>query len=373
MNWQPSAPSVQSPTPSYVSYFVASATNQAPQVTTSIGNQSLAARDLLELNVAGNFSDPDTDPLVYTASLTDGSPLPSWLWIGTAGLLTGSAPINAAGASLPIQITATDPNAHSVSQSFMLNVTPEAHGETGGQFSVNGAGNQAVVATNALGNEVVISTTSNNSLVGQLYNAQGQASGSQFVVATASGNDVPGLPAVAENAAGDFVVTRVESTNGSAPTALDIPLWSDPQNFYLQAFNATATPSGSAMQLAIPSGYADPNSEVPQGIPQVVADGTGEFDVAWLGASLPSNTTLWLQRFDAGGNALDSPVNALGGNFSTPFQQQAVLGIAADGEGNLTLMWGTDAATGTPNPVAGTINIQQFDVNDNPIGSARRR
>ncbi len=372
INWHQSISSAPNQSPSYVSYYVASATNQAPQTAAAISNQSVAACDLYQLSLAADFTDPDSDPLTYSAVLSDGSPLPSWLSLDSTGLLSGIPPLNIAGASYPIQVTATDMNGASVSETFTLSVTPEAHGETGGQFSVNGTGNQVAVATNASGTEVVISATANGSIVGQLYSSQGQASGSQFVVTAASGNDLPGLPAVAENAAGDFVVTWVESTNGATPTTLDIPGLLSAQAFYMQAFNASAIPSGPATQLALPSGNANPNGQLPQGVPQVVADGTGEFDVAWLGTSLSSNTTVWLQRFDAGGAAQGNPVNALGSSFSIPnplFDQQPFVGIAADNAGDLTLMWGTNGTAYAPTTVTGTINIQRFDANNNPLGS----
>ena len=167
------------------------------------------------------------------------------------------------------------------------------------------------------------------------------------------------------NAAGDFVVTWVESANGAPPSSSDYPGFPDPQVFYMQAFNASATPSGPATQLTLPSGQS------PQGIPQVVADGTGDFDVAWLSTNSTFQTTLWLERFDAGGTA-GSPVNVLGSSFSTPNpnQQQTFLGIAADAAGDLTLMWGVSGAIGAQPPVTGSINVQRFDANNNPIGGA---
>jgi hypothetical protein len=349
----------------YISYFVASATNQAPQTVGTISDQSVAARDVVQTNLSGYFTDPESDPLVYSLTVPGGGLLPSWLSLTDAGVLSAVPPLTAAGLSYPLQITATDMNGASVSEIFALDVTSEAHGQTGNQFPVNTNSKQAVVASNADGDEVVISTSANNNLVGQLYNSQGQASGSQFTVASANFDNVPGLPSVAMNAAGDFVVTWVESANGEAPLTSDVPSAFEPQVVYMRTFNAQAAPGGPATPLALP------NNEVPQGIPQVVADGTGEFDVAWLSTSTTFQTTLWLQRFDAGGTAQTSPINALGSTFSTPNPavQETYLGISADAVGNLTLMWGV-GGTGGPSPSTGTINAELLDANNNAIGSA---
>ena len=78
--------------PTFFGYYVASATNQAPQIATPISDQSVAANDLFQLNVAGNFTDPDSDPLVYSATSFESDSLPSWLSITGAGLLKGIPP-----------------------------------------------------------------------------------------------------------------------------------------------------------------------------------------------------------------------------------------------------------------------------------------
>ncbi len=71
---------------------------------------------------AGLFADPDGDSLTVTATLSDGSPLPSWLTFD-GSTFTGTPPANFNG-SVAITLTATDPSAASVSQAFTLTVNP---------------------------------------------------------------------------------------------------------------------------------------------------------------------------------------------------------------------------------------------------------
>jgi Putative Ig domain/Domain of unknown function (DUF5122) beta-propeller len=70
---------------------------------------------------AGAFEDPDIDTLVYTATLSTGSPLPTWLSFDAATLtFAGTPPVGAS--TLAITVTATDPGGLSVSDAFVRRV-----------------------------------------------------------------------------------------------------------------------------------------------------------------------------------------------------------------------------------------------------------
>ncbi|MBN3117414.1 putative Ig domain-containing protein, partial [Pectobacterium brasiliense] len=72
---------------------------------------------------AGTFSDPDGDTLTLSATLADGSPLPSWLSFDPAiGTFSGT-PGNGDVGALVIRVTATDGSNTSISTSFGLTVT----------------------------------------------------------------------------------------------------------------------------------------------------------------------------------------------------------------------------------------------------------
>ncbi|MER3384159.1 putative Ig domain-containing protein [Pectobacterium aroidearum] len=98
--------------------------NQAPVISTPIPPQSVAQDGGFNFTVpAGTFSDPDGDALTLSATLADGSPLPSWLRFDPAiGTFSGT-PGNGDVGTLVIRVTATDGSNTSVSTSFGLTVT----------------------------------------------------------------------------------------------------------------------------------------------------------------------------------------------------------------------------------------------------------
>ncbi len=91
--------------------------NDQPVVVTPIGAQAATEDVAYYLNVAGNFSDPDNDSLIFSAV-----GLPASLSISSAGLITGS-PTNdeASVGSYNVMVTASD-GALSVVDSFVLTV-----------------------------------------------------------------------------------------------------------------------------------------------------------------------------------------------------------------------------------------------------------
>ncbi|MDY4387063.1 putative Ig domain-containing protein [Pectobacterium aroidearum] len=98
--------------------------NQAPVVSTPIPPQSVAQDGGFNFTVpAGTFSDPDGDALTLSATLADGSPLPSWLHFEPAiGTFSGT-PGNGDVGTVVIRVTATDGSNTSISTSFGLTVT----------------------------------------------------------------------------------------------------------------------------------------------------------------------------------------------------------------------------------------------------------
>ncbi|POE02606.1 putative Ig domain-containing protein [Pectobacterium odoriferum] len=98
--------------------------NASPIVSGTIAAQSIAQGDTLNVTLpAGTFTDPDGDTLTLSATLADGTPLPSWLSFNPAtGTFTGT-PDNGDVGSLTIKVTATDGSNASVSTTFGLTVT----------------------------------------------------------------------------------------------------------------------------------------------------------------------------------------------------------------------------------------------------------
>jgi hypothetical protein len=99
--------------------------NDAPILNEAIGDGTAVADQLFSLTLAANaFIDIDADDhLTYTATLTNGEPLPAWLSFDpNTGTFSG-VPNRSDTASLSIQVMATDLTGANSSDVFGLEVT----------------------------------------------------------------------------------------------------------------------------------------------------------------------------------------------------------------------------------------------------------
>ncbi|RYY76393.1 MAG: DUF4347 domain-containing protein [Gammaproteobacteria bacterium] len=97
-------------------------TNDAPTVANAIPNQNATEDSVFNFQFASNtFNDVDVgNTLTYTAQLNGGGALPSWLTFNaTTGTFSGT-PINANVGTLSIDVTATDGNGGTVTDTFNL-------------------------------------------------------------------------------------------------------------------------------------------------------------------------------------------------------------------------------------------------------------
>ena len=110
--------------------------NSAPVRNTAIPNGSTQVTRAYNLDVSGNFGDPDGDTLTFSAVqeitqfepeigevFTFYVPLPTWLTLNSNGQFSGTPPSSESGSSYTIIVTATD-GYSSVTDEFVLNVTP---------------------------------------------------------------------------------------------------------------------------------------------------------------------------------------------------------------------------------------------------------
>ncbi len=100
-------------------------TNHAPETGNSLAEQNTTVGQAWSYALpAGSFTDADGDTLTYSATLVDGSALPSWLTIDSAtGALSGTP--DTVG-NVDVVITAADPTGETATQTLSLNiVTPE--------------------------------------------------------------------------------------------------------------------------------------------------------------------------------------------------------------------------------------------------------
>lgn len=101
------------------------AANTPPVVAAPIADQTAAEEAGFSFTVpAGTFTDADGDDLSLTATLADGSPLPSWLTFDPATATFAGTPDDPDIGALTVRVTATDPAGAAVSDSFGLSVTP---------------------------------------------------------------------------------------------------------------------------------------------------------------------------------------------------------------------------------------------------------
>jgi len=136
--------------------------NQAPTVLNAIADQSVTDAKAFSYTVPSTaFKDPDGDALTYTATLEDGSPLPTWLTFNTSTrVLSGTSPDNAA--PLNIKITVKDTANQSVSDVFKLTFVVQ-------NLTVNGT-SSADTLYGASGNDTITGQAGNDILYGQSGN-----------------------------------------------------------------------------------------------------------------------------------------------------------------------------------------------------------
>src|SRR5919202_2235052 len=95
--------------------------NDAPVVTNAIADQAATEDTAFIFTIPANtFSDVDGDTLTYSATLADGSALPSWLsFDGTTGTFSGT-PENSDVGSLNIKVIAADGSGATAQDIFIL-------------------------------------------------------------------------------------------------------------------------------------------------------------------------------------------------------------------------------------------------------------
>jgi hypothetical protein len=165
------------------------------------------------------------------------------------------------------------------------------------------------------------------------FDSSGSPVGNEFLVNQTTHTDQKN-PAVAADAAGDFVIS-----------------WVSGNNVYARAFNANGT-ARTAEPVAIAQ---QPNG---QDTPSVAMDASGNFAVVSDEGS-NSNGAIFLQRFTASGTANGSTVVV----NTTANTKQLRPSIAMNGAGNFVVAW-TDQSSG-----AGKIEAQRFDASGSPQGA----
>ncbi len=191
------------------------ATNTAPTVTQPLVDQVASQGAALSYSVAANtFTDADLgDVLAYSASLSSGAALPSWLSFNpSTRTFSGTAPTDSVGIT-SIKVTATDAAGASASDVFDWAVAAENKTLTGT--------NAADALVGYSGNDSLSGAAGNDSLSGNAGNDLLDGGAGADVIDGGSGNDVVlfGLgdgqdvmqEATADSAAGKLNILRIKS------------------------------------------------------------------------------------------------------------------------------------------------------------------
>jgi len=141
--------------------------NRAPVVRAPQDDQVFVEGQSFLYSSASVFSDPDNDVLSYSAKLSNGTALPSWLKINsTTGQFSGTVPVGAV-APLNVMVTASDPFGGSVSSTFNVAIQVQGktlNGTSGADKLVGGAGDDTLNGN--AGNDTLIGNAGNDLLNG---------------------------------------------------------------------------------------------------------------------------------------------------------------------------------------------------------------
>ncbi len=104
--------------------LVVNNTNDAPIIANAADDQTTDKDAAFSFTLpAGTFTDIDGDTLSLSATLADGSALPSWLNFDAATQTFSGIPLNENVGDIDVIVTANDGNGGSVSDTFALTVT----------------------------------------------------------------------------------------------------------------------------------------------------------------------------------------------------------------------------------------------------------
>ncbi len=122
------------------------AVNGKPVVANAISNQNATATLAYSLQFASNtFTDPDGDTLTYSAALSSGSALPSWLTFTPATRTFSGTPAQSDGGTITVRVTATDPGGLSAHDDFDLAVAALSTSGLVAEWRFNSGSGQTLV------------------------------------------------------------------------------------------------------------------------------------------------------------------------------------------------------------------------------------
>jgi predicted Zn-dependent protease len=235
-------------------------------------------------------------------------------------------------------------------QRYAADGTPQSS-----EFRVNTftAGDQLdpTVAMDAAGDFVIAWSSMNEDGSGfgvyaQRYSAAGGPQGGEFRVNTYTAGDQK-FPAVAMDAAGDFVITW--TSNGQDGNGNGI---------YAQRYSAAGAAQGGEFRVNTYTTNQQFGS-------RAAMDGTGDFVITWTSTGQDGdNNGTYAQRYNSSGVAQGGEFRV---NTYTAHEQTAG-DVAMDGQGNFVIVWASNGQDGNGYGVY----AQQYNVDGTPLGAEFR-
>ena len=267
-----------------ISLSFGSGLNDTPTVPTPLADpSSKSGSGAMTPVVVPVFGDADGDTLSYTATLTNGNPLPSWLsFNATTRTFTGNPPVGAENTTLDVRVTGTDGNGGSISDDISLsfgtglNDTPTVPTPLADPSSKSGSGAMTPVVVPVFGD----ADGDTLSYSATLTNGNPLPSWLSFDATTRTFTGNP--PAGAENTTVDVRVTGTDASGASVSDDISLSFGT--------GLNDTPT---------VPTPLADPSSKSGSGAmtPVVVpVFGDADGDTLSYSATLTNGNPLpsWL-------------------------------------------------------------------------------
>ncbi|MEH1825027.1 MAG: putative Ig domain-containing protein [Nostoc sp.] len=141
--------------------------NHAPTIVSGIADKTTSENSQFNFSVPANtFTDVDAgDILTYTATLNNGSALPSWLTFNATTRTFSGIPLAANVGTISVKVTAKDNSNATVSDIFNLTVTPlQLTGTPNADILTGTASNNTI--TGLAGNDTITGNKGNDTLTG---------------------------------------------------------------------------------------------------------------------------------------------------------------------------------------------------------------